>query len=135
MELGKAEPTFNHLVVSKLICDSTRDLALELILTLQGVPLSRALPSYTGRGTLLTDLFNLGSQIDSGVQFDPRLMLLLFEKVEHNASDVDICNALLALVAASPQSDMVLPPTALKPNSGSKDTKVRSILICFFFNL
>jgi hypothetical protein len=51
---------------SQLIRVGARDLALELILALQSIPLSRALPSCIGRGTLLKDLFNLGSQIDSG---------------------------------------------------------------------
>jgi hypothetical protein len=61
--IGKSK---QPLVDSKLICVGARDLALELILALQSIPLSRTLPSRIGRGTLLKDLFNLGSQIDSG---------------------------------------------------------------------
>ncbi|KAI9777233.1 MAG: hypothetical protein M1816_004820 [Peltula sp. TS41687] len=83
---------------SKLICAGARDLALELILALQSVPLSRALPFRIGRGTLLTDLFNIGSQIDLG-EFDIRSIIPLFEKMNSHASDLEICNALFTLVA------------------------------------
>jgi hypothetical protein len=83
---------------SKLICVGARDLALELILALQSIPLTRALPSRIGRGTLLRDLSNLVSQIDSG-EFDIGLIIPLFEKVDSRASDLEICNALFALVA------------------------------------
>jgi hypothetical protein len=63
---------------SKLICVAARDLALELILALQSIPLTRVLPSRSGRGTLLGDLSDLVSQIDSG-EFDVRSTIPLFE--------------------------------------------------------
>ncbi|KAJ9641091.1 hypothetical protein H2199_005759 [Coniosporium tulheliwenetii] len=74
------------------------DLALELILALQSISLARVLPSRSGRGTLLRDLSNLVAQIDSG-EFNVRSIVPLFEKVDSHASDLEICNALFALVA------------------------------------
>ena len=91
--------------------DIGRDLALELILALQSIPLSRALRMRIGRGTLLTDFFNFGSRIDSG-EFNVRLIVPLFEQVVSHISDLEICNALFALVgrpATPPQSG---PPIA-----------------------
>ena len=82
----------------KLICVDARDLAVELVLALRSIPLTRALPSRIGHGTLQRDLLNLGSQIDSE-EFDIRLIIPLFETVESNASDLEIYDALFALAA------------------------------------
>ena len=70
---------------------------LELILALQSILLSCALLSCIGRGTLLKDLFILGSQIDLG-EFNVGSIVLLFEQVDSYVFDIEICNALFALI-------------------------------------
>ena len=82
----------------KLICVDARDLAVELVLALRSIPLTHALPSRIGHGTLSGDLINLAAQINS-VEFDVRLIIPLFETVESNASDLEICNTIFALAA------------------------------------
>jgi len=74
---------------------------------------SRALRSRIGRGTLLTDLSILVSQIDSG-EFNVRSIIPLFEQVESHASDLEICNALFTLVATP-----VTPPQSSPPFTAS----------------
>lgn len=110
-----------HLANTKLICVDARDLALELNLALQTIQLTRALPSRIGQGTLLRDLFNLGSQINSN-GFDVQLMIPLFETVESNASDIEIYDALFALAgrpATPPRPLPYLDQTPLLRNTSN----------------
>ena len=73
---------------------------------MQTAPLARVLPSRNGSGTLLRDLFSLGSQIESN-EFNARSFIPLFERIVSQASDLEISNALFALVTR-PKST---PPT------------------------
>lgn len=110
-----------HLANTKLICVDARDLALELNLALQTIQLTRALPSRIGQGTLLRDLSNLGSQINSN-GFDVQLMIPLFETVESNASDIEIYDALFALAgrpATPPRPLPYLDQTPLLRNTSN----------------
>ncbi|TLD36617.1 serine threonine- kinase Sgk2 [Venturia nashicola] len=89
---------FRALLEAKYKDLDATNLTLELIIALRSIPLARVLKSRSGRGTLLTDLFNLGSQIDSD-QFNVRSIIPLFESTDSYVSDIEICNALFVLFA------------------------------------
>lgn len=107
---------------SKLICVDAKALSLKLILALQTIPPTHALPSRIDNdsGTLLTDVFNLGSQIASD-KFSIGSIIPLFEKIDSYASDLEIYNALFTLVTRP-----ATPPRPLLYVDQTFDTPVKS---------
>ncbi|KAK3168273.1 hypothetical protein OEA41_004719 [Lepraria neglecta] len=93
---------------------NARYFAVELILALRSIPLTHDLPSRIGHGTLPEQLLDLVSQIRSR-ELDVRLIIPLFETVESNASDLEIYNALFALVTRPATPPRPLPYLAQTP--------------------
>jgi hypothetical protein len=89
------------------------------VLALQTAPLARTLPSHNGSGTLLRDLFSLGSYIESS-DFDGKSFVPLFERIDSHASDQEVCAALFAVLARQTST----PPTIF--NKLVLDTPFRS---------
>lgn len=75
-----------------------RNLALDLVLALQGLPTSRVLPSSTGRGHLFVDLSNLSVAIYAD-GFDFEQIAPLLNAVLNNETDEVIWNNVYAAVA------------------------------------
>lgn len=73
---------------------------LELILALQAQPAARNIPSRTGNGSLIGDLFHLGSQTTSNA-LDIEYAIPLLKLVLTEAKDVDIWTAVFELVACT----------------------------------
>jgi len=79
-----------------------RDLALDLIVTLQSLPASRLLPSNSGRGVLVADLSNLIPLIVSD-QFDAERIIPLFRDVINKESDETVfAKAYAAVIESTP---------------------------------
>jgi hypothetical protein len=81
-----------------LTCTGLKNLALDLFLALQNLPVSRFFPSSNGRGTLRDDLFRLGSLVVSD-DVDINSIVPLIQKVIEHASDEVVLNTVSALVA------------------------------------
>lgn len=77
-----------------------QDPALALLPLLQSHPVSRLLPSGTGRGTLRADLLRLEASFDSG-ELDPNRVRPLLSAVLANTSDTDIWQQVYHAVAVS----------------------------------
>ncbi|KAI0520951.1 hypothetical protein F5B22DRAFT_653373 [Xylaria bambusicola] len=75
-------------------------ITLDLLPTLQSHPLSRQLPSKTGRGTLRTDLLRLEVSFESG-ELGFRRLRPLFHAVFTNGPDVDIWQQVYNAVATA----------------------------------
>jgi Fungal protein kinase len=75
-----------------------RNLALDLVTALQGLPASRVLPSSTGRGHIYGDLLNLNAAIYAD-GFDFEQIVPLLNAVLNNETDEVIWNNVYAAVA------------------------------------
>ena len=101
---------------------------LDLLLALQNLPAARFLRSRNSHKSILRDLFDLGSQADSG-DFDVKSVIPLLEQVIGSASDLEIWNTVFTLVtppkATTPPTvfNKVILDTPLKSTSGSRHGK------------
>ncbi|KAI9783266.1 MAG: hypothetical protein M1839_004106 [Geoglossum umbratile] len=106
----------------------TNDLMLDLLLALQNLPAARFLRSRNGHKSILRDLFDLGSQADSG-DFDVKSVIPLLEGVIGGVSDLEIWNTVFTLVAPPKATtplivfNRVILDTPLKSTSGSQHGK------------
>jgi hypothetical protein len=90
-------------------------------LALQNLSAAHLLSSQSGRGTILGDLQQFGSLVDSN-NFNVRLVIPLLKKVIGNASNVDIWDAIYSLVTESmppPRLLSYLDRTPISFNTGS----------------
>ena len=98
------------------------------LLALQNLPAARFLRSRNGHKSILWDLFDLGSQADSG-DFDVKSVIPLLERVIGGVSDLEIWNTVFTLVAppkaTTPPTvfNRVILDTPLKSTSSSQHGK------------
>ena len=89
----------------ELIESDVKELAVELVIAMETTPLACTLPSRSGTGNLLADLFKLGSYVGSP-SFKSESFLSLFKRVE-NGTDQEILAALFSLL----RNQVATPPT------------------------
>ncbi|KAI0514649.1 hypothetical protein F5B22DRAFT_226061 [Xylaria bambusicola] len=124
--LDAARTAFNEVVGPSDDLDTVgdevlRNPALCLLPLLQNHPVSRLLPSRTGRGTLRTDLLRLEASLDSG-ELDLNHIRPLLDAVLTNASDTDIWEQVYHAVTEStpprkPISSILQTPWRLNTSS------------------
>jgi hypothetical protein len=98
-----------------------KNLALDLFLALQNLPVARYLPSPNRRGTLFGDLARFASVVDSD-DFDARSIVSILIRVDEKASDAAIVNAVYDLVTEPTPPPRQLPypyQTPISFNTGS----------------
>ncbi|KAI9854205.1 MAG: hypothetical protein M1813_001337 [Trichoglossum hirsutum] len=101
--------------------EGLKELVLDLILALQGLPAARLLRSPNGRDTLRTHLLRFTPLVDSG-DFDIRSAIPLLNKVLSGAPDADIWGGVYSLVTESTPPPRPLPyldRTPISFNTGS----------------
>ena len=102
-----------------ITCTDLKNLALDLFLALQNLPVSRYLPSSDRRGTLLRDLARLIRSVDDTDDFHINSVVPLHKLVIERASDEAVLNAVFALVILR-----ATPPTVF--NKAPHDTPLKS---------
>jgi hypothetical protein len=100
--------------VPLITCKGLKNLAFELFLALQILPVSRYLPSSDRRGTLLRDLARLIRSVDDTDDFDVKSVVPLLEQVVKHMRPMKIYGgAVFTLVArrATPSAVLTKPPS------------------------
>jgi hypothetical protein len=88
--------------MSILTCIEFKNLALDIVLALQGLPASRLLPSNTCRGTLLTELSSLIPVVESDQLDAERIVPLLQAVINKEPDDVIFTEAYAAVAESTP---------------------------------
>lgn len=118
MQCNRSSTKVSILYGSKLLLTDkgAKNLVLDLILALQGLPDARRLPSPNGRGSLLGDLSRFISVVDSD-EFEIRSVAHLLEDVVNNEPDAKIWKTVQDLVTQSTPPPRALPNFVQTPYS------------------
>ncbi|KAF1351769.1 hypothetical protein EJ07DRAFT_159287 [Lizonia empirigonia] len=120
--LSSVRNSFNTLCRDLNVSDKKlKDLAVHLIIALQGLPVARSLPSGAGRGTLRSDLLRLELSTEAD-NFDIERIKPLLRAVLENEPDEVIWNRVYDAVTEStppPRPTSSFQQTPLSINTGS----------------
>jgi hypothetical protein len=108
--------------VPLITCKGLKNLAFELFLALQILPVSRYLPSSDRRGTLLRDLARLIRSVDDTDDFDVKSVVPLLEQVVKHMRPMKIYGVQFS---PSSQDEQHLQQSSTKPPSRRRSSPLR----------